>query len=173
MMTNRDGQEDARLGRLAPRTRGIGADGFRATDASCLLAQVEGLFAVSAVELTPRDLLTAVCWTVESHLSLAGAVFWKRVGGRSLSLAWSARGVSAGRRMAARESAWTLAHALLTGGAPPAVDVRAAGASILDEPLALAAVLYVESRRPLDDLDRELLGSLLRRMVCAPRRYEG
>jgi hypothetical protein len=172
MMTQRDGQGAARCG-AAYRAGGLGAEGLRAVEDAMLIEQVSHLLAASAAQLTPCEALSAVCGMVASPLALAGAVFFKRVGGRSSSLVWSARGVTAERRMAARESAWTIAHALLTGGPPPAVDVRAASASLRDEHLCLSAMLYVESQRPLDELDRELLRSLLRRMVCAPGGYEG
>jgi hypothetical protein len=39
-----------------------------------------------------------------------------------------------------------------------------------DEPLGLQAMLYVESRRQLDDHDRKLVDALLRQMVGAPCR---
>jgi hypothetical protein len=172
MMTQRDGQDSVRSG-AAAHVGGLGADGLRAIEGAMVMAQVSDLLAVSAPQLTPCEVLSAVCGMVASHLSLAGAVFFKRIGGRSSSLVWNARGVTAERRMAARESAWTIAHALLTGAPPEPVDARAASASLRDEQLALSAMLYVESHRPLDELDRDLLRSLLHRMVCAPGGYEG
>jgi len=56
---------------------------------------------------------------------------------------------------------------LLARGSP--LDGEAAVASLCDKRLGLRAMLYVDSRRRLDDRDRDLLREVLRQMVGLPR----
>jgi hypothetical protein len=142
--------------------------GFRALESAVVLAQVSELLAAVAHELTPSEVLTAVCEAMARPVSLTNAVLFKRLAGQSRTLAWSAPDVDAASRATAREQAWTSAAALLDGQAPAGGDAAAASVSVIDEHLGLSAMLYVESRRALDAEDRELLGELLRQMVCLP-----
>jgi hypothetical protein len=142
--------------------------GLRAADRAVVLAQVSDLLAAGASTLSPVEVLTVVCEVAAKHLSLTNVVFFKRVAGQSRALAWSAPGVSSSSRMAAREQAWSSAAELVDerlsrAGGDDADNV----ASVIwwNDRLGLSAMLYVESRRTLDRLDRALLDDLLRRML--------
>jgi hypothetical protein len=132
-----------------------------------VLAQVSDLLSAGAPGLSPAALLTAVCEAAAAHLSLIHVVFFKRLAGQSRTLVWSASGVAAWSRMAAREQAWKMAAAFVDERPMPARehDSKVASVAIAEERLGLSAMLYVESLRRLDDHDQRLLDELLRRML--------
>ena len=143
--------------------------GFRAVDRAIVITQVSDVLAAGASSLTPAEVLTAVCEAAAGYLSLGHAVLFKRLAGQSRTLVWSAPGVTAGSRMAAREQAWTSAAGLFEDVAPLAgARGQVASATVWDERLGLSAMLYIESTRVLDAQDHRLLEDLLRSMLCLP-----
>ena len=149
--------------------------GFRGIDRAVLLDRGASLLAVGASLLGPAEVLTAVSEAVAPHLALTAVVFFKRVAGQSRTLAWSAPGIPAARRLAAREHAWTRAaelvdHVALDGASTPRSlrSGETASVSVEDARLGIAVMLYVESRRTLDGHDRWLLQEIVHRMLGTP-----
>ena len=145
--------------------------GFLGVERAIVRTLVSELLDDRSAALSPAEMFTAVCEVMESHLSLTSASFFKRIAGQSRTLEWSAPGVPAASRMAAREHAWKSAATVLDGS-PLQVDNEAASVAVADERLGLSAQLYVESCRALDDSDRALIEEVLRRMVCLPSAEE-
>src|SRR5277367_2268126 len=122
----------------------------------------------AATKLSPSAMFTAVCEVMVSHLSLTRAGFVKRVAGQSRSFVWSAPGPGSAARIPAKAHAWTSAAELLEAASRLEEEGEIASATVADDRLGLAALLYVESRRTLDSGDRALLENVLRRMLCLP-----
>lgn len=129
---------------------------------------VSEVLADRTLTLSPADMFAAVCEVMVGHMCLTSASFFKRIAGQSHTLAWSAPGVAAPTRTAAREDAWTSGSPLLDGSSLHENDA-VASAAVSDEALGLSALLYVESCRALDESDRALLEDVLRHLVCQPR----
>jgi hypothetical protein len=125
----------------------------------------------AATRLSPSAMFTAVCEVMVSHFSLTSAGFVKRVAGQSRSFLWSAAGtggVGSAARIPAKAHSWTTAAELLEAASHLEEEGEIASATVADDRLGLAALLYVESRRTLDGGDRALLDNVLRRMLCLP-----
>lgn len=151
-----------------PLSRRVG--GLRAVDRAVVLAQVTSILSAGRSLLSPAEALTAACEAAERHLQLRNVVFFERLAGRSRTLTWSAPGTLTQSRMIAREQGWSAAARFVEGQRvhEGSDDDRVASTSVWDERLALSAMLYVESQRPLDQNDRGLLTAILRRLLVLP-----